>query len=183
MNTQIDLSATGITTERLILRPWQESDAQDMYEYAKVEGVGEPAGWRHHESIEESREILQMFMKNKWELALVLKESGKVIGSMGIKNSWVEDDEEYLHLRAKEIGYVLSKDYWGRGLMPEAVEAIKEFCFETLKLDALTACHFLHNTRSERVIKKCGFKFVKTQEFHSKLLNDDFVDAMYICLP
>jgi len=53
MNTQIDITGVVLTTDRLILRPWRDSDLDDLYEYARVDGVGQMAGWNPHKSIEE----------------------------------------------------------------------------------------------------------------------------------
>lgn len=55
MNLEIDISNVVIKTERLILRPWKETDLDDFFEYASVDGVGEMAGWPHHKSKEESK--------------------------------------------------------------------------------------------------------------------------------
>ena len=65
------------------------------------------------------------------------------------------------HLQGREVGYVLSKAYWGKGLMTEAVKAVISYCFEMLDFDYLTCAHFNYNDRSRRVIEKCGFKFLK----------------------
>lgn len=54
MNANIDISNTFLETDRVLLRPWKQSDLQDFYEYAKVDGVGQMAGWTPHASIEES---------------------------------------------------------------------------------------------------------------------------------
>ena len=124
MDIQIDITDTVLETPRLILRPWRESDLEDFFAYASVEGVGEMAGWKHHESIEVSRAILGDFMSHKNVFALAHRESGRVIGSLGLHPSWANEDEAYRHLKVKEIGYVLSRDYWGQGLMPEAVKAV-----------------------------------------------------------
>ena len=160
MNAPVDVTNIRIETERLILRAWKESDLQDFYEYASVEGVGEKAGWNHHQSLEESRTILGFFIKNKKTLALELKENGKVIGSIGLEPR-AEDAGLSSELQGREIGYVLSKDYWGKGLMPEAVNAVINYCFSVLSYDYLTCGHFDHNDRSRRVVEKCGFAFLK----------------------
>lgn len=65
MDIAVDISGTVIETERLMLRAWRESDLDDFYEYASVEGVGEMAGWKHHECIEETRLILHAFIAEK----------------------------------------------------------------------------------------------------------------------
>ncbi len=182
MDIQIDITDTVLETRRLILRPWEESDLEDFYAYASVEGVGEMAGWRHHESIEVSRSILEDFMSHKNVFALVHRESGRAIGSLGLHPSWANEDEAYRDLKVKEIGYVLSREYWGQGLMPEAVRAVIGFCFDTCGLDALTVGHFSVNGQSKRVIEKCGFQFVKESRYHAKQLGKDFDDMKYILL-
>ncbi|MBC8560201.1 GNAT family N-acetyltransferase [Fumia xinanensis] len=182
MDITVDLSNATLETLRLTLRPWQESDLSDLYEYASVPGVGEMAGWPHHESIEASRQILTSWLEEKNIFALVYRENGKVIGSLGLHPSWADSDPRYSDLKVKEVGYVLSKDYWGRGLMPEAVTAVIHFCFEQLGLDALTVGHFTENGQSKRVIEKCGFTYVKNGEFYAKLLDKTFEDMNYILL-
>ena len=160
MNAPVDVTNLRIETPRLILRPWRESDLDDFYEYASVEGVGEKAGWNHHQSVEESRRILGLFIRGKKTFALELKDNGKVIGSLGLEP---RDEDAGLNpeWKGREIGYVLSKDYWGRGLMPEAVKAVIDYCFQVLGFDYLTCGHFDHNDRSRRVVEKCGFQFLK----------------------
>ncbi len=180
MDVQIDITNTKIETQRLILRSWAESDVNDFYEYASVEGVGEMAGWKHHDSIEVSKKILQSFMSEKNVFAIIYKGNDKVVGSLGLHYSWANDDSKYSTLKLKEIGYVLSKTYWGQGLMPEAVKEIIKFCFNKCGLDALTIGHFSNNNQSKRVIEKCGFEFVKQSEYYAKQLQQNFVDMKYI---
>ncbi len=158
MNAQIDVTGIRIETPRLILRPWTEADLEDFYEYASVPGVGEMAGWSHHESREKTGQILEMFIREKKVLALELKENHKVIGSLGIENVYPDPEPDQ---QGRELGYVLSKAYWGRGLMPEAVQAVIDYCFEVLHYDFLTCGHFVNNRQSRRVIVKCGFRFWK----------------------
>ena len=159
MNAPIDVTGIRIETERLILRPWKKSDLDDFYEYASVDGVGQMAGWVPHENIEKSKLILDLFISEKKTFALELKENRKVIGSLGIEAN--DNDHIGADRLGREIGYVLSKDYWGRGLMPEAVKAVINFCFESLSYDYLLCGHFDWNTQSARVIKKCGFQYLK----------------------
>lgn len=160
MNAPIDVTNIQIETERLILRPWRDGDLDDLYAYASVEGVGEMAGWPHHESIEKSRQILTLFQNGKRTFALELKETGKVIGSLGVEE-YHEKDVDMGKLLGREVGYVLSRDYWGQGLMPEAVQAVIRYCFQTLHYDFLMCAHFKQNGQSRRVIEKCGFSYVK----------------------
>ena len=160
MIAPVDVTNIHIETERLILRPWRESDAEDFYEYAKVDGVGQMAGWLPHKDIEESRTVLGFFIRDRKTLAIVLKATGKVIGSLGL-----EEREGELEVpegtTGREIGYALSKDYWGRGLVPEAVKAVIDYCFSELGFDWLACGHFFKNNRSRRVVEKCGFVYIK----------------------
>ena len=180
MDIAIDVTNTILETERLIIRTWQESDLDDFYAYASVPGVGEMAGWPHHQSIDTSRQILEKFMAGKNEFALYHKGDKKVIGSLGIHSSWANEDDEFKHLKLKEIGFVLSKAYWGQGLMPEAVKVVINYCFTQLGLDALTCGHFKSNPQSRRVIEKCGFKYLKDDIFYSNQLDKHFDDMKYI---
>ena len=160
MNAPIDISRVILNTERLVLRPWREADLEDFYEYARVDGVGQMAGWLPHESIDVSREILSRFIEGKRTFAL--QYGSKVIGSLGIENYKEDEFPQLDNLRGRSIGYVLSKDYWGRGLMPEAVKEVIRYLFQEEKLDFLLISHYDFNNQSRRVIEKCGFAYLKT---------------------
>ena len=158
MIAPIDVTHIQIETPRLLLRAWREEDLEDFYAYARVEGVGEMAGWKHHESREISQCILEKFIQGKKTFALVERTTGKVIGSLGLEEG---EEAELSALRGREIGYALSTVYWGQGLMPEAVNAVVQYCFTVLDFDWLTCGHFPRNHQSQRVIEKCGFSFWK----------------------
>ena len=163
MNASIDISKVCLETNRLYLRAFQENDLEDFYSYASVPGVGERAGWNHHTSREVTKEILNSFIKNKKTFAIVYKETNKVIGSLGIEfydEEWVKD-YDFSKGQGREIGYVLSKEYWGNGLMPEAVKAVLSYLFEEVELDFVLCSHSIDNLPSKRVQEKCGFTFIK----------------------
>ncbi len=182
MNATVDVTNLYIETPRLILRPWQEDDLADLYEYACVDGVGQMAGWLPHKDMEESQRILNMFIENKKTIALQLRETGKVIGSLGIEN--LKDVLEIpQYLKGRELGYVLSRDYWGRGLMPEAVAAVIDYCFRILHYDFLTCAHFRNNVQSQRVIEKCGFRFLKDVQFETQYGTTEDTLLYYLANP
>ena len=159
MNANFKINGIVIETERLILRPFEQSDLDDFYEYASVEGVGEMAGWKHHENKEKSQSILDLFISEDKTFAIVLKENNKVIGSLGVEEYGMEQAlSEFFDYNGREIGYVLSKDYWGKGLMPEAVKAVIDYLFNVQKLDFLTCGYYEFNNQSKKVQEKCGFK-------------------------
>ena len=166
MNKKIDITGVVLTTARLTLRPWRESDLNDFYEYASVDGVGQMAGWNPHRNAEESRMILGSFIKHKKTFALEYK--GKVIGSLGIEEYSEENYPELDSLQGREIGYVLSKAYWGQGLMPEAVRIVIDWMFDEVQLDFIIVGHFDYNVQSRRVIEKCGFRYIRTTRFETR---------------
>lgn len=167
MNASIDISSVILRTERLILRPWQSTDLDDFYAYARVDGVGQMAGWAPHENIETSRQILDNFIEHKKTFAIEF--GGKVIGSVGIEEYDEARFPEFSAQNGREIGYVLSKELWGHGLMPEAVQAVISYLFETVKLDFILVGHFEKNRRSARVIENYGFRYLKTVPYETQL--------------
>ena len=73
-----------LTTARLLLRPWQLEDAEVLFQYAKDERIGPIAGWSPHTSVENSREIIGTVLSAPETYAVVLKETGEPVGSVGI---------------------------------------------------------------------------------------------------
>ena len=166
MNKQIDITDVVLTTDRLTLRPWRESDLNDFYEYASVDGIGQMAGWNPHRNLEESERILGSFIKHKRTFALEYQ--GKVIGSLGIEEYDEKNYPELEDRQGREIGYVLSKDYWGQGLMAEAVKAVIVYLFNVMSLDFIIVGHFDWNFQSRRVVEKCGFQYIKTTKYKTR---------------
>ena len=159
MNATFEIGDSVIETKRLILRPFRQPDLCDFNEYASVPGVGEMAGWKHHETIEKTQKVLDMFIKEDKTFAIVFKKNNKVIGSIGVEKYELEDElTEFNGYYGRKIGYVLSKDYWGKGIMPEAVGAVISYLFNDLNLDFLTCAYYDFNNQSKRVQEKCGFK-------------------------
>lgn len=167
-----------LETPRLLLREWRQEDLQDFYEYARVDGLGQMAGWPPHQSIETTQSVLNHFMSREEEYALVHKESGKVIGSLGYRHRSMEPD--YPAPEHREIGYALSKDYWGQGLMPEAVQRVIRYAFEEDCAGVLWIGHFPTNAQSKRVIEKCGFQYYSQGTFEAKALGQVFDEIRYL---
>jgi putative acetyltransferase len=159
-----------LETERMILRPWKIEDLEDFYEYAKNPNVGPNAGWEPHKDKEVSLKILKSFIEKDEVRAIVYRDNGKVIGSIG-----AHCDHKREEVKAKMIGYVLSEDYWGRDLMPEAVNAVIKYLFEEEKLDVISCYHFPFNIRSKKVIEKCNFKYEGTLKKQAKYMTEVFM--------
>jgi len=160
-----------LETERMVLRPWKTDDIDDFYEYAKNPNVGPNAGWEPHKDKEVSLKILQSFIEKDEVRAIVYKGNNKVIGSVG-----VHCDEKRNGINAKMIGYVLSEDYWGKGLMSEAVKEVIKYLFEEENLDVISCYHYPFNIRSKRVIEKCGFKYEGTLRLTSEIFDGNIYD-------
>lgn len=151
-----------LETQRLLLRPWQDSDAPDLYLYAKDPRVGIPAGWPPHSSVENSREIIRTILSERETYAVIWKETGQAIGSVGLKfgeKTDLTDRED-----EAEIGYWLGVPFWGRGIMPEAVSELTRYGFEEFKLKKIWCGWYEGNINSKRVQEKCGFHHHHTTE-------------------
>ncbi len=152
----------NLETERLLLRPWEESVAQEQYRHARDERIGPAAGWSVHTSVENSLEIIKKVLAVPETYAVILKETGLPIGSVGLKMGTATDmtdrDDE------AEIGYWLGVPYWGQGLMPEAVRELQRHAFEDMGLQRLWCGYYDGNEKSRRVQEKCGFRYHHTTE-------------------
>ena len=162
-----------IETERLILRAWNAEDVDDLYDYAKNPNVGPHGGWKPHESKTESLEIMQTLFINKYDSwAIVYKENGRVIGSIGY-----ELDTKRQDINCKELGYAMGEDYWGKGIMTEAAKAVIRHGFEELELDMVSIYRNPQNERSGRVIEKCGFVYEGTLRQAYKIYDGSIRDV------
>ena len=159
-----------LETKRLILRPWQESDAAELYTYACDPAIGLPAGWPPHTSVENSREIIKAVL-SKPETYAVCRKDGKPIGSVGLKlngNTDMTDREDEC-----ELGYWIGKPFWGQGLIPEASRALLRRAFEELGMRAVWCGYYDGNEKSRKVQTKLGFVYQhKTEGLEVTLLNE-----------
>ena len=104
-------------TERILLRRWQESDAEVLFKYASDPDVGPRAGWPAHKSAEESLEIIRTYFNNDTTWAIVLKETGETIGCIGYYNH--ENSNIPIGENDCEVGYWIGKPFWNRGIGTE----------------------------------------------------------------
>lgn len=143
-------------TERILLRPWLESDAETLFKYASDPDVGPRAGWPPHQSVEESLMVIRdVYNRDTNTWAIVLKESKEVIGAMGYGASCdcklpVREDEPI-------AGYWVAKPYWNKGYCTEALQLMLDHIRKTTDIPSLLSGHFTDNPASGRVMEKCGF--------------------------
>lgn len=160
-----------LNTQRLILRPWCENDAADLFEYAKDSDVGPIAGWPPHKNIQESLDVIKNVFCGKECYAVCLKENNRAIGAVELKlnghtDMTIRDDE-------CELGYWIGKPFWGNGYIPEAVKELLRRAFEDLKMTTVWCGYYEGNKKSKRVQQKCGFEFfTKTDNVPVPLMNE-----------
>lgn len=124
-----------LETERLVLRPWEDSDAEALYKYASDPEVGPAAGWPVHTSVQMSREVIRDILYAPETYAIVLRETAEPVGSIGLMEPRLQDAATTDH--ALELGYWIGKPYWGRGFVPEAAWAVIARAFGDLGCDQL----------------------------------------------
>ena len=148
-----------------------ESDAENLFKYAKDPRVGPSTGWPPYTSVENSLEIIQNELAGDEVYAVCLREDNKAIGSIGLmigktSNLDLPDTEG-------EIGYWIGVPFWGQGLIPETVKKLLRHGFEDWKLTKIWCGYFDGNIKSERVQGKCGFTYHHTnKDIHWKLMGD-----------
>lgn len=145
-----------IHTERLTLRKIAISDAEDMYSYSKDPRVTEYLLWDVHRDIHQTLRFIKAVQKYYakglfYDWAVIENDSGRMIGTCGFAR--IDDDN-----RCGELGYVLHRDYWGKGYAAEAAMAVIKVGFNELDLKRIEARYMTDNTASARVMEKLGMK-------------------------
>lgn len=160
-----------LETERLILRRWEDTDAESLYEYAKDPDVGPIAGWAPHKNVAESLNIIKNVLNGSECYAICERGNNKAIGSIELRLNGCTDmtdkDDEC------ELGYWLGKPFWGRGYMPEAATELLRHGFETLGMNIIWCGYYDGNNKSKRVQEKLGFSYHHTcEEVEVPLMNE-----------
>lgn len=152
-----------LETERLVLTPWREEDAAALYALASDPDIGPMCGWEPHESVAQSRRVIRAVLSAPETYAIREKGSGAFLGSIGLQTP-PEVFPELPITAQRELGYWLGRSCWGQGFMPEAVQALLRHGFAEMGLRAVWCSHYVWNTRSKRVIEKCGFQYQFTKK-------------------
>ena len=151
-----------LMTQRLILRRWEQADAEDLYRYACDPDVGPIAGWPPHKNPDESRAVIRDVLNGREAYAICLKEDGRAVGAIELKLNGHTDltdrDDEC------EMGYWLGKPFWGRGIVPEAVTEMLRRAFEDIGMQKVWVGYYEGNSKSKRVQEKCRFRFQRKSE-------------------
>ena len=169
MNVDINITNKIIKTRNLVLREWTLEDLDDFFEYASVDGVGQMAGWLPHKNKADSLEILKLFIEGKNTFAI--EYNNKVVGSAGIDLYSEEVLPEFDNKRGREVGLVISKDYWNRGFGKEVLKAVIDYLFYEMELDFVVCGYFSENLRSKNMQESLHFlkyKEIKRKNAYSK---------------
>ena len=152
-----------LETNRLILRGWQDSDADSLFKYASDKRVGPPAGWIPHESIGYSKAVIRTVFAKDEVYAICLKGGDdKPIGSIGL--NFQGSDARPLGDDEAELGYWIGVPFWGKEIAPEAAKEVIRHGFEDLGLSRIYCGYFEGNNKSKRVQEKCGFTFDRIEK-------------------
>lgn len=172
----LKLRMPTVETKRLILRPVQLDDDKDMFEYCSDEDVIKYLWFEKHDSIEFSRYIIEKLFLNRVDVgipeayAIVIKESNKMIGTIDVNQVYFNE--------VGVIGYVIHKDYWGKGIVSEALETLIPILFYHCGFYRLEINHCADNVGSARVIEKAGF--IQEGRFRKRKKERDGHRADYI---
>ena len=155
------LGTNVVETPRLVLRPFAREDAQAMFDnWASDPAVTKFLSWPTYRSVEDAHSILNVWLENYekpdfYQWAIVLKELNQPIGSISVVNS---DDR----VDMVEIGYCIGRNWWGRGIMTEACQAVIDYLFGEVGVQRIEAGHDPNNPASGAVQRKCGLTYEGT---------------------
>lgn len=157
-----------LETTHLILRPWEDGDAPILYKWASDPEIGRMAGWPPHTSVENSLSFIHdpQALGGPETYAIILKETGEPVGSIGLfppEDFCLPADLPEWAIQL-ELGYWVARPYWGRGLTPEAGREMLRRAFADLGCQMAHCSHFDFNAQSRRVIEKLGFTYRMTRE-------------------
>lgn len=147
-------SEKTLVTERLLLRPWTDFDALELFELANEPEIGFWCGWEPHKHIRDSLFVLHNFLENNEIYAICLKDSATIIGSIGLHS----DSELVLSDNEYELGYWIGKTYWNNGYATEAANELIRHAFEDLGATIIWCGYYDGNERSRHVQEKLGFE-------------------------
>lgn len=151
-----------IETQRLVLRPFEEADAEVMYRnWAGNDNVTRYLTWPTHDSVEVTKAVIASWIEQYanlqcYEWCIEYKVNHQAIGSISV----VALDEA---VEAAEIGYCIGEDFWSKGITAEALKAVMKFLFEDVGFNRIAAKHDPRNPNSGKVMEKCGLRYEGTQ--------------------
>ena len=156
-------------TDNLLLRPWCESDAKCLFNFAKNPKIGPIAGWPPHVSVEDSLNIIRTVFAKKETYAVV--KDDVPIGCAGLL--FHPDTNHWWGEGSAELGYWIAEPYWGCGYAVEASQVLIKRAFDDLEVNQIYATYRIENIQSKRVLEKLGF------EYYSDLTNVNYLGEYF----
>ena len=141
--------------ERCTIRPWRLDDAESLARHANNRRIwlGVRDLFPHPYTIQDAHEFLPRTINEQSAMKFCIEIEGAAVGGIGVHSG------QDVHRHAATVGYWLGEEFWGRGIMTEAVTVLTDFCFENFPLRRISAEVFANNPASARVLEKAGFIF------------------------
>lgn len=171
---------TTLETERLILRRYKQTDAEDMYaNWASDPEVTKYLMWQTHSDVEVSRSYIESVISEYSNLELYqwgieLKELGQVIGGISVVH--LNNDVGSAH-----IGYCIGRPWWNRGITSEALSAVIKYLMDEVGVNRIESRHDSRNPNSGKVMEACGLTYEGTLK-ESDVNNQGICDASWYAL-
>jgi len=154
-----------IDTDRLLLRRYEVTDAEDMFQnWVTDSEVSRFGGWKPHQNIDETNALLASWIGEYQKIdiyhwVIILKDIAQAIGYIYLNKLDNANDSASIH-------YALSRNYWNKGLTTEACKGVLDFAFSKLHVKRIHTCHHIDNPASGRVQQKCNMRYIKTSYRH-----------------
>ncbi|MGL5415067.1 MAG: GNAT family N-acetyltransferase [Clostridium sp.] len=145
---------TILKTSRLLLRPFKESDLNNLHYIMSNETIANLAGFKVKNTLNETAKVLAIFLNEPPNTIWAITKDDNLIGYIELHNTTPFEEN------SKELGFILSEDYWGFHLIPEAINAISNYSTNSLGITTLICSHFKNNIQSQKAILKCDFEFI-----------------------
>src|SRR5262249_3749477 len=162
-----------LTLEQCTIRPWRQDDAESLARRANNRKVWIALRdlFPHPYTIEDAHTFLKSVVNSEPITLFCVEVNRNAVGEIGIRFG------ADVHRHTAELGYWLGEEFWGRGIMTEAVAAFTDFCFENFQLRRIYAEPFANNRASARVLEKAGFAFEGRLK-HNVLKDGNLLDSL-----
>ena len=170
-----------LETERIILRKIEPKDAPTLLKWGQDNIYHKSAGYQYLQDLDAAKKSALQYQARPYSYGIVLKENNRLIGLVELYERGL--DEYNGLLLTKDLGFLLDKEYWHRGLMTVALQLIIDFAFKELEQNQIWAGTFVSNTNSQKLLKKLGFRYVYTTDYSmvSSLFN--YQEKYYLLTP
>ena len=170
-----------IDSERIFLRKIDDADAATLLKWGQDDIYHQTAGFEKFDNIKQAQKAANQYHKRPYSFAIIEKNTKKMIGLVELYERGL--DEQAGLLVTKDLGFMLDKDYWQRGLMSEALTALINYAFGELKQQQIWAGTFPNNDASQKILEKLGFKYIYTADFNQLAATGGFEEKYFLLTP